>query len=288
MHAPGTVKTSEFYPLDSVKTHYYIQRNSSPYLYNCSAWQYRQMTTPDTPLDLDALDRRILWTLDLDGRMSISELARRLKVSQQLTSFRFRRLQQRALLGPAITLVNVHLIGLLSFRVYFRLRQIARDDERALCEHLQNRTDVLWFAELRGGWDYEVVFRVKNYVNFGASWKEIQSKFGSFYEKCDISMTTVTYHFRRDYLVRNYRRDFRPVQFGNARALVTLDTIDPPSKTTFDQCKIAGGRVGAKASNQPPTAQNTNEPSGRVEGHSGVSNDPRRCKARTKVLKGPH
>jgi DNA-binding Lrp family transcriptional regulator len=181
-------------------------------------------TTPDSPLD--TLDRKILWLLDRDGRASINAIAKTLRRSQQLISYRVNRLRQRGFIKNGITLINFHLIGTWSFRLYLRLRHIETNDEQALCSHLQKRPDVLWFVQLSGDWDYEVVFRLKSYVAFASVWKEIQSKFGSFYERVDISMTTVTYHFGRDYLVAKQRDTFAIAQFGNVNEIVPLSQID--------------------------------------------------------------
>ncbi len=141
-------------------------------------------------------------------------------------SYRVHRLKQRGIIGKGITLLNFHLIGTLSFRLYLRLRQIESDVESELRDHLRNRPDVLWFVELSGGWDYEVVFRLPSYIEFAAVWKEIQAKYGHFYERVDISMTTVTYHFGRDYLVTKRRQDFAIAEFGNARSVVPLTPLD--------------------------------------------------------------
>ena len=177
-------------------------------------------------VELDPLDAKILWILDLDGRISLSDLARQLKQTQQIVSFRYHRLKKRKIIGESLTLVNLHFVGLLLFRVYFRLRQVSLEIEDELRDFLSQCRDVLWFGQLSGSWDYEVVFVYPDYVKFAEEWKGIQAKFGRFYERYDVSTTTVHYHFRRDYLVKNKRREYAPIGYEQVKNRVAVSDLE--------------------------------------------------------------
>ncbi|MCB0319117.1 MAG: Lrp/AsnC family transcriptional regulator [Bdellovibrionales bacterium] len=180
-----------------------------------------------------------MWILDLDGRISLTDLARRVKQSPQIVSFRYNRLRKRKIIGPSLTLLNLHHVGLLTFRVYFRLRQLTADIEDDLRKFLSQCPDVLWLGQLSGSWDYEVVFVFKDYVAFARVWKSIQAKFGKFYDRYNVSMTTVTYHFRRDYLVKSTRREFAPAKYGEATTPVVLSESEKQLMSLLSRdCRI--------------------------------------------------
>jgi Lrp/AsnC family leucine-responsive transcriptional regulator len=63
-------------------------------------------------VDLDSIDRRILQTLQEDGRLSIAELAEKVGLSPSPCHRRMRLLEERGAIKRYVALLNQHAVGL--------------------------------------------------------------------------------------------------------------------------------------------------------------------------------
>ncbi|MER5941589.1 AsnC family transcriptional regulator [Streptomyces sp. NPDC001928] len=96
---------------------------------------------------LDALDRRLIHALQIDGRASFSSIADVLKVPERTVARRYHRLRS-ALVVRVVGLVDSGRIGMLDWFVRIDCTPEATD---ALTAALAHRDDTSWIAPLAGG-----------------------------------------------------------------------------------------------------------------------------------------
>ena len=125
-------------------------------------------------ITLDDQDLRILYELDRDARAPFASVADKLGVSRQMLNYRMRKLIKAKVIKGFITLVDIHRLGFLTFRLYFRFRNVAREREHQIVEYFVEHPFTLWVARMQGGWDLEVVFTPRNYVHFNNLFKQAQ------------------------------------------------------------------------------------------------------------------
>ena len=101
-------------------------------------------------MSLDRVDRKIIWSLDLTSRQTQSSLSDTNKISKQVLSYRLRKLKREKYLAGSVAVLNVNRLGLLSFRVYMRLRNISQDLEPALVKSFCEHPLTLWVVCLLG------------------------------------------------------------------------------------------------------------------------------------------
>jgi Lrp/AsnC family leucine-responsive transcriptional regulator len=175
---------------------------------------------------MDKLDLSILWYLDGNSRMRISDLAKATGASPQLVGYRIDRLVGDGTLRGCIAAVDISRLGLLPFRFYARLRNSLRTEEHLLFRDLVKHRNTLWVVSTVGPWDLEVVFVARNFVHFNDILKEWRTQWASYLSAINISMSPVTYRFRRDYLIDNNRNAFKPSHFGFEPSALPLDELD--------------------------------------------------------------
>ena len=115
-----------------------------------------------TTMQLDELDLKILNEIQQDNRISNSELARRIKLSQPATHTRIKRLETLGVIRQHVSLLNREALGL-DIVCFFHVRLQAHT-EAALIEFekkVQTLTPVLECYYLTGEFDYilKAVFR---------------------------------------------------------------------------------------------------------------------------------
>ncbi|MEK6837460.1 MAG: AsnC family transcriptional regulator, partial [Nanoarchaeota archaeon] len=85
---------------------------------------------------LDKLDFRLLSELDRDCRQSIQQLARKLKTSRDIVSYRIRRLEQLKVIEGYYTLIDASRLGYILCRLYLKFRATTAETEWQLIEYL--------------------------------------------------------------------------------------------------------------------------------------------------------
>jgi Lrp/AsnC family leucine-responsive transcriptional regulator len=178
---------------------------------------------------MDKLDLAILWHLDGNSRMKLSDLAKATGASAQSVGYRIDRLVKEGTLRGCIGTIDVSRLGLLLFRFYARLRSATRDNQYELVRSLVRHQNTLWVVSTSGPWDLEVVFTARNFVHFNDLLKEWRVQWASCLSAINVSMSPITYRFRRDYLIDRRRSTSELAHFGSEPRTVSLDELD--SKT---------------------------------------------------------
>lgn len=117
----------------------------------------------DTFDDIDRLDRKILGVLQLDGRITVSDLSERIGLSATATAERMRRLTRDGyILGFRAELDPVRLgRGLLVF-VEVLLDRTSPDVFDAFARQVKRAGEVLECHLVAGGFDYLIKARVRD------------------------------------------------------------------------------------------------------------------------------
>ena len=85
----------------------------------------------DTPIELDAIDRRILRALQANGRITYDELAGQVNLSASATLRRVKRLEETGVIGGYVALVPPERVGLgLTAYINVRLEKHAEIHKR--------------------------------------------------------------------------------------------------------------------------------------------------------------
>lgn len=113
-------------------------------------------------LELDAIDLKILDTLQVDGRLSITELGERIGLSTSPCSQRVKRLERAGVITGYHARLNAEAVGrpLLVF-VEITLAEKSEQIFKKVRDELQNMPEVLECHLVSGSFDYLVKARLK-------------------------------------------------------------------------------------------------------------------------------
>jgi len=115
-----------------------------------------------TTIQLDEIDFKILRQMQRESRISNSELARRINLSQPATHTRIKRLETLGVIRQHVSLLNREALGL-DIVCFFQVRLQAHTEEALIRfeENIQNLPSILECHYLTGQFDYllKAVFR---------------------------------------------------------------------------------------------------------------------------------
>jgi DNA-binding Lrp family transcriptional regulator len=123
-----------------------------------------------SPIELDAIDRRILAVLQGDASLSSAELAERVGSSAASCWRRVKALEAAGILGPAVRLLDAEAIGRkVNVLCNIRVRSHVRDVRASFEEFVRQRQEIMECYSMSGEWDYlirVVVADVEDYERF--------------------------------------------------------------------------------------------------------------------------
>ena len=177
-------------------------------------------------MSLDKIDYKILWNLDYNARISLSELAQNVNLSKQNLNYRLKKLSQNKVLLGFRTMIDIHRLGYLTYRIYFRFKNVDSQKEEEIINYFKTNNHILWFVSTSGSWDLEAVFTARNDIHLNNLFKKIKEDFGQYFSKYNVSSSIFNYHFKRDYLLNKKREEFTPKYYGFEPKREELDELN--------------------------------------------------------------
>jgi len=172
------------------------------------------------------LDFRLLVELESDARQTLSQIAKKLKTSQQVVSYRMKSLEKREVIGGYYTILDLSKLGYTSYRTMIRFSNITTQKYKEIIKYLVNHTNVLWIVECGGRWDLIVNFIAKNVIQYNNFLIKFRKKFPSQIQNYDILPTANAVYFGRDYFVKDKRAPQDMPSFGGESREIHLDNLN--------------------------------------------------------------
>ena len=152
---------------------------------------------------LDEFDRRMLYELDIDSRMPISSLAKKLRRSKPFVIFRLKRLENSGVITQYPAIVDMSALGYFSFRIYLRFQQMTQKQYSAFIEHVKKIPEVWTLTQLHGKWDLAIFMGTQGPSGVHAAWDEIVCKFKGQIAAYNFSFYAPIYDFNRTFFLKS-------------------------------------------------------------------------------------
>jgi len=175
--------------------------------------------------ELDNFDKKLIAELENDSRQTLSQIAKKLRSSQQVISYRIKSLEKRGIISEYYTIIDFSRLGYTSYRTMLRLSNLNEQKHKEIIGFLMGHLNALWIVDCGGRWDLIVNFIAKNIIQYAGILREFKSKFPEQIQNYDILTTVELVYFGRDYFTKNTRHD-KFSSFGGEQKLANLDKTD--------------------------------------------------------------
>lgn len=175
---------------------------------------------------LDKFDLKLIAELENDSRQTLSQIAKKLRTSQQVVSYRINSLFKRDILYGFYTIINFTKLGYTSYRTMIRLTNITEQKFKDIISYLMKHPNVLWLIECGGRADLIINFMAKNIIQYNNILKGFKNKFPQQIQNYDVLTTIEVIYFGRDYFIQKTRKNEQLPYFGREFKLVKVDKKD--------------------------------------------------------------
>lgn len=175
---------------------------------------------------LDAKDRRILFELDGNARLSLAEIGRRVGLSKEVVHYRVSSLEKSGVIFKYFTVIDVSRLGFTNYKGFIKLQKASERQEAEFISWLARNPNVLWLVSCDGQFDVAFGMRAPNIEQYSRQLEEIENKFGQFFLQREIAPIVRGQYFHRNYLVHKEEAGEPEAVFGGVPALANLDELN--------------------------------------------------------------
>lgn len=174
---------------------------------------------------LTDIEKLVLRRLELDARASFSNIAKKIRKSQQRVSYVVNSLIEKEIITGFYALIDYSKLDALNFRVYFKVTYIGEDKFHELIEYLKKEPYTLWVATCGGRYDLICSFLTLNPSQLNKILRRIIGKFPHQLRDYTVLTTIVIRRFGRKYLYTNLT-NFQEIIIGGDREPEDIETTD--------------------------------------------------------------
>jgi len=174
---------------------------------------------------VDLKDKKILYELGLNARITNKALAKKIALSESSTIARLNNLIKNEVLFGTHTLIDNSKMGYQGYRLYFKFISTTPEEERKILDWLKNNRAVSVLARCFGFFDVAVMSWIKERQLFDELITAPKEKFRDKITDLEISLYCETYHFNRDYLLENPPKIRKIIKTGGSE-IEKIDELD--------------------------------------------------------------
>ena len=122
---------------------------------------------------IDEKDKKILRELEEDARQTDSSIAKKVRLSKQVTNYRIQQMIKKEIINNFYAVVNVGNLGLTTYYVFIQLEKISKEKEEEILKKIKSLDEVGWLISCIGKWDIILNLNENLILNFEKTLNQI-------------------------------------------------------------------------------------------------------------------
>ncbi|MEK6928244.1 MAG: Lrp/AsnC family transcriptional regulator [Nanoarchaeota archaeon] len=175
-------------------------------------------------MDIDLLDRKIIYELGKNARISYRELAKKISSKKEVVAYRIANLIKNKVITKFVPVFSLTKLGIFSGKIYINLKGMKNDEQ--VFDWLIKNKEVAWVAKSVGNWDLLIGFYYRDILDFARIKNEVLSKLSKYVKDYEISFIEDGLVFNREYLVGKDKIARKEFIFGGNSEKIQIDEID--------------------------------------------------------------
>lgn len=150
---------------------------------------------------LDALDRKILFELDRNSRMTYSDIGKRVRAKKETVKYRMQQMIERKVIEGFYAVIDYSKLGFLVFRVYLTLEDISPEKREALLQYFLKNPNIWILYRTTGAYHFTFSIWVRDPWEYEKFWYDLIERYGSYIADYHVALVSRYTEFSRNYLV---------------------------------------------------------------------------------------
>ena len=139
-------------------------------------------------LKLDEKDKLILLALETDARQSISSIAKKARLSQEIVSYRIKKYLKDEIITKFFIIPNFDTLGFTTYRVYLQFLATTPEKEQEILEYVRDKMPCQWVGFCDGRWDLMARISARDLFEFNCMMTDFFEKYAKYIKQKEITM----------------------------------------------------------------------------------------------------
>ncbi len=180
--------------------------------------------TSSISLTLDLKDRKLLYFLDQNSRMTNKELGRKVGLTEQAIGYRINRFLEQGVIKKFVAFINTPALGYSQYKVFLKLQNTSVHVEQQMIDYLVHCDQIRWVASTSGKYDLSFSVLAKDPFSFLSFYQSFEKEYGKYILEKNIVTLVYAPSFTRDYLFG--KKESRLLEYGISKEKIDLDKKD--------------------------------------------------------------
>ena len=190
---------------------------------------------------MDKTDLKILLELDKNPRISLSQLARSVRISKEKAQYRFKQLVKKNILTGFYAFVNLAKLGYQTHKILIKYKSVTNEVQEEIKEYILDHNVVAWAGYCEGTWDLVITTVTPTSRDLMDFYTSFFNKFGRYFKQKEILIPIDDHILNEKYLsdgcfISKKRLDFHTDKTAvdeTDRKIITEISIN--SRATFTE-----------------------------------------------------
>jgi len=161
-------------------------------------------------MKLNAKERKILYELSKNARLSASKIAAKTGVSKDVAVYTIKKFLRNKTIKKLVTLIDTESLGFARYEVYFKLENIGKEKHKEMLDYLTKHPMFMWVRSSLGDWEIASEFYARNVHEYEDILREVRNNFSSNIKKMD--SVAVTYEHCFPLKCIGYKEEELPIE----------------------------------------------------------------------------
>lgn len=173
---------------------------------------------------LDLIDKRVLNELSKDARQTNSQIGKKLGLSQQVISYRIKKLIETNIIEQFHTVIRFGHLGFTNYTLLIKLNELDSATKEELIKQINEEKNVILVSKCGGKWQLIVELQARNNYNFEKILTHLIEKYDSKILQFHVFLTTKGSFFGRQYIESN--ETYVPTSFFGDEEVMDISKDD--------------------------------------------------------------
>ncbi len=152
-------------------------------------------------IKLDLKDKKLLKELDLNGRATYSELAKKIGLSKQGVEYKLTNLIEKKVIGGFYPIINSSRLGFKYCRFVFSFKNTTQEIEKEIFSYLKSQEEIFWIFSMQGIFDVGMAVWTKSILEFQETIRKFLFKYGKYIKDKHEDFPTDVIHYEHRFLL---------------------------------------------------------------------------------------
>jgi len=201
-------------------------------------------------MSTDLLDKKIMYELDKDARISATEIGKLYRVSKETVNYRIKKLQEEGYLKGFYAVFDITKLRHFYYKGFIKYHNTTPTIEKELLDFIANYPKCAWLGGCEGRYDLIFLMMVRDAGDFKQFQIELMSRFGDYILEKEICRIIGAYRLNEKFL---YPGETFIVKFDQTKITDTkIDDIDMEiMKILGTEARISLVELGKKINQDP-------------------------------------